>query len=163
MKTILLMRHAKSSWKNPHLADHDRPLNKRGERDAPLMGEWLNQKDIIPDLILSSTALRTKMTVEGLLKTCGFEGEVKYLRSLYHGGPEDYFEALINLPEEIQYPMIVSHNPGMEYFIDLICDVQERMPTAAIAEINLPIDNWLEINDEVDGQLMNLWRPREIP
>jgi len=163
MKTILLMRHAKSSWKNPHLADHDRPLNKRGERDAPRMGEWINSEDIVPDIILCSTAKRTTMTAEGLLSACDFEGEVKYLQSLYHGGPEDYIDALVTLPEEIQCPMIISHNPGMEYFLELLCAEQEPMPTATIAVINLPIGKWSEINCEVEGQLINLWRPREIP
>ncbi len=163
MKTILLMRHAKSSWNNPHLTDHDRPLNKRGEHDALRMGEWLNQNNIVPDMLLCSTATRAKMTAEGFLETCAFDGKVQYLQSLYHGGPEDYFDALIALPEDIEYPMIIGHNPGMEYFLDLLCNVQEHMPTAAIAVIQLSIHNWSEINDDVEGQLINLWKPREIP
>lgn len=163
MKTILLMRHAKSSWKNPNLADHDRPLNNRGKRDAPRMGEWLNQEDLVPDILLCSSATRAKMTVDGFLETSAFEGEVKYLRSLYHGGAEDFFEALITLPVEINYPMIIGHNPGMEYFIESICGVHERMPTSAIAVIQLSVDKWSEIHGEVKGELISLWRPKEIP
>jgi phosphohistidine phosphatase len=162
MKTILLMRHAKSSWKNSNLADHDRPLNKRGKRDAPRMGALLNLENLVPDTILCSTALRAKMTVEGILHTCGFEGEVSYLRSLYHGGPDDYFEALSKLQEEIQSAMIIGHNPDMEYFLDLTCDVQEHMSTSAIAIINLSTDNWSEINEEIEGELIHLWKPREL-
>ena len=90
MKTVILMRHAKSSWKDPSLPDHDRPLNKRGKRDAPRMGNLLNLEGYIPEVIYSSTAKRANLTVKGLLKTLNFEGEVTYLGSLYHGGPEDF-------------------------------------------------------------------------
>jgi len=162
MKTVLLMRHAKSSWKDPSLADHDRPLNKRGKRDAARMGNLLNEEYLTPDAIYCSTAKRAKSTVDGLLKTGDFDGEVTYTSSLYHGGPDDFFEILSNLPDEIQSVMLVGHNPDMEYFLDLTCDVQEHMPTAAIAVITFRVDSWAEINDEENGELVHLWKPREL-
>ena len=162
MKIVLLMRHAKSSWKDPGLADHDRPLNKRGKRDAPRMGDLLNAEDLIPDAIYCSTARRAKSTVDGLLKNCNFVGEVNYTESLYHGGPDDFFEIISNLPDEIQTVMLVGHNPDMEYFLDLTCDVQEHIPTASIAVIEFPLDNWAEITHEEEGKLVHLWKPREL-
>jgi phosphohistidine phosphatase len=162
MKTVLLMRHAKSSWKDPNLADHDRPLNKRGKRDATRMGNLLIEEDLTPDAIYCSTAKRAKSTVDGLLKVCDFDGEVTYTGSLYHGGSEDFFEILSNLPDEIQSVMLVGHNPDMEYFLDLICDVQEQMPTGAIAVITFSVENWDEITDEEAGELVHLWKPREL-
>ncbi|MGD8456977.1 MAG: histidine phosphatase family protein [Anaerolineales bacterium] len=162
MKTVILMRHAKSSWKDPNLADHDRPLNKRGKRDAPRMGELLNAEDLIPDTIFCSTANRAKSTVKKLLKSCNFEGEVTYTGSLYHGGPEDFFEILSSLPDDIETVMLVGHNPDMEYFLDLTCDVQEHMPTAAIAVITFPLDHWFDISDGEEGKLVHLWKPRKL-
>jgi phosphohistidine phosphatase len=162
MKTVLLMRHAKSSWKDPGLADHDRPLNKRGKRDAPRMGKLLNEEELIPDIIYCSTARRAKSTVDGLLNSCDFNGEVKYSGSLYHGGPDDFFEVLSSLPDVIQSVMLVGHNPGMEYFLDLICGVKEHMPTAAVAIISFPVENWAEIKNGEDGELVHLWKPREL-
>ena len=112
------MRHAKSSWDNPKLADHERPLNKRGKRDAPRMGEHLNQEDKIPDVILSSSATRARKTVEGVLETLSFDGEVKIFDDLYHSGPRTYIELLSKLPEGINTAMVVGHNPEMDYFLE---------------------------------------------
>jgi phosphohistidine phosphatase len=161
MKTVLLIRHAKSSWENPSLADHDRPLNKRGQHDTLRMGKLLNEEEIVPDAIYCSTAKRAKSTVDGLLKNCNFEGEVTYLDSLYHGSPDYFFEILSNLPGEIRSVMLAGHNPDMEYFLDLICNVQEHLSTASIAVIEFPLDNWAEINDGVEGKLVHLWKPRK--
>jgi phosphohistidine phosphatase len=126
------------------------------------MGNLLNIEEFVPDAIFSSTAKRAVITVEKLLSTCNFDGEVTYLRSLYHGGPDDFFKILVNLPDEIQVVMLIGHNPDMEYFLDLTCDVQEHLPTAAIAVITFPIDNWPEINDAEEGKLVHLWKPREL-
>lgn len=162
MKTVMLMRHAKSSWKDPNLIDRDRPLNKRGKRDAPRMGKLLNMENLIPDAIHCSTAKRAKLTLEGLLSALNFDGEVTYTESLYHGSPDDFFEILSKLPDEIKSVLLVGHNPDMEYFLDLTCDVQEHLPTAAIAVVKFPLENWAEIEDGEDGKLVHLWKPREL-
>jgi phosphohistidine phosphatase len=83
MKTLLIMRHAKSSWKDPDLPDHDRPLNKRGKHDAPSMGKLLKDEDLIPDLIISSTAARAKKTAELVAKACKYKGEISLNQSLW--------------------------------------------------------------------------------
>jgi phosphohistidine phosphatase len=162
MKKILLMRHAKSSWDDPSLSDHQRPLNKRGKRDAPRMGQWLSESNLVPDMILCSTAERAKQTVELLLETLPFEGKIQYLDSLYHGAPDNFLDALKELPQEIEVVMFVGHNPGMEYFLEVLCDEYERMPTAAVAEISIQHQKWAEMNNYSQGNLVNLWTPREI-
>lgn len=162
MKTLLLMRHAKSSWSNPRLADHDRPLNPRGKSAAPLMGEWLAQQELIPEVILCSTAERAKQTVEYLLQSLPFEGEVIYSRMLYHAGDEAFSEELSKLGEDIAIAMIVGHNPGVEYAVDNYCGEWHRMPTAAIARIDFPISHWHELDQQDEGELVALWRPGEL-
>lgn len=162
MKTLLLMRHAKSSWKDSSLADHQRPLNRRGKQDAPRMGTFLNHQDLIPDVILSSTAQRAQDTAKGLLETLSFEGEVNSHRSLYQSDPSTYLQLLSELPDQINRAMIVGHNPEMDHFLDAICGVFEHMPTASIAVIQFEINSWTGLTDETEGNLVSLWKPREI-
>lgn len=162
MKTLLLMRHAKSSWVNSSLADHDRPLNSRGRRDAPRMGTFLNQQDLIPDVILASTARRAQDTTKGLLETLHFDGEVSRHRALYHSDRHTYLDLLSELPEGIACAMIVGHNPDMDYFLEQTCGVYEHMPTASIAVIRFEITSWAGLDEDTEGIFVNLWKPREI-
>ncbi|MGB7661527.1 MAG: histidine phosphatase family protein [Nitrososphaeraceae archaeon] len=90
MKTLLIMRHAKSSWKEQDLPDYDRPLNKRGKNDAPRMGKLLKDEDLVPDLIMSSTAVRAKKTAELVAKTRKYKGKIVLDRSLYGAEPAAY-------------------------------------------------------------------------
>jgi len=94
MKTLLLLRHAKSSWKHPELADHDRPLNKRGKRTAPRVSALLQDEDLIPDLILCSPAVRAHTTARLVAKACAYAGEIKRIRKLYLAEPQTYIEVL---------------------------------------------------------------------
>ncbi len=162
MKSLLLMRHAKSSWKDTSLYDHERPLNKRGKRDAPRMGLLVNDKAIVPDVILCSTASRARQTIDRFLETCDFSGDIKYSDSLYHADYATYLELLSNLDDDFHRAMIVGHNPEMSYFLQVICDAYEHMPTAALAEISFQIDDWISLKTNWDGTLDNIWKPREI-
>ncbi|MCA9071607.1 MAG: histidine phosphatase family protein, partial [Planctomycetaceae bacterium] len=94
MKTLFLMRHAKSSWKDESLPDHDRPLNKRGKRDAPRMGQLLLEQGVHPDRWLSSTALRARRTAELLAETLQFAGEIEFRSELYHAEPEQFLSVI---------------------------------------------------------------------
>nr|NIL98123.1 hypothetical protein [Planctomycetales bacterium]NIP70269.1 hypothetical protein [Planctomycetales bacterium] len=89
MKTLLLLRHAKSSWDDSALDDHDRPLNKRGKRDAPRMGQLLVQQDLVPDCILTSTARRARKTAEAVAKACGGVVPLTEMPELYHATAEE--------------------------------------------------------------------------
>lgn len=162
MKTLLLMRHAKSSWGNPGLSDHERPLNKRGELACRLMGSFLNEQNLIPDKIICSTAVRAKKTVEGLIETLPFANDIDYTRNLYHADVDTMLEQLQALPDNIEIAMLVGHNPGMDEFLDFICDEQDHMPTAAVAKIEFDISNWHKLRANSSANLKNLWKPKEI-
>ena len=162
MKTLLILRHAKSSWTDSALADHDRPLNKRGNRDAPRMGQLLRVEGLQPDLIISSSAKRARKTAELAAEECGFEGEICLSRDLYAFSAEPYIDVLSELADEYQIVMIVGHNPSMEELLELLTGEYQRFPTAALAQIELPIDSWGQLDDEVEGRLINLWRPKEL-
>lgn len=162
MKTLFLMRHAKSSWKDQSLADHDRPLNKRGKNDAPRMGQLLLEQGFQPNRWLSSTALRARTTAEILATTMGFEGEIELRPNLYHGEPEDYIAAISELEDTAKSVIIFGHNPGLEELFEQLTGEEEFLPTAALAHVELPIVCWNDLNKNTVGQLINLWRPKEL-
>lgn len=156
------MRHAKSSWSNPSLADHDRPLNSRGKTDAPKMGDYLSSLGLVPEIILCSTAKRARQTVQYLINECPFEGKINYFRNLYHGGLEDYIEVLNEIDNMHNIVMIVGHNPGMEYAVEELSGENEVMPTASIAHIELDLDTWSSLSFDTHGELLSIIRPKEI-
>lgn len=162
MKTLLLMRHAKSSWSDGSLADYDRPLNQRGIEAAGKMGDLISEVDLIPEVIVSSSSTRTKETIKYFLENCPFSGEVIYTRDLYHGGPEEILECLQQWGQDYSLVMIVGHNPGMEYALEEFTGERERVVTAAIAQIEFGAKSWHEIYDDPSGNLVKFWRPREI-
>jgi phosphohistidine phosphatase len=162
MKNLLLMRHAKSSWKDLTLNDHQRPLNKRGKRDAPRIGKYLREQGVIVDAILCSTAVRARETVKCFLKEFTFEGEVFYVDDLYHANHETYIALLNQLPDTADTVMIVGHNPEMDTFLEMACDEYEHMPTGAVAIVQFPFERWPELSEVMPGKLVDLWKPREI-
>ncbi len=162
MKTLLILRHAKSSWSNPGLADIDRPLNKRGKRDAPRMGALLLEQELVPDIILCSPAVRAKKTAKAVSEGSGHEGEIEIHPDFYPGDPDTFIETLYSLPDQIGTVMIVAHNPGLEEFLYVLTGESARMPTSALAQLSLPIDKWFELDDESGGKLINLWRVKEL-
>ena len=162
MKILLILRHAKSSWKESGLADHDRSLNKRGKRDAPRIGELLREQGWVPGMILSSSAKRAKRTAEIVAEESGFGGEILLSRELYAAWPESYIDALNLQPDQNGCIMVVGHNPGLEELLLVLTGEAERMPTAALAQVTLPIDSWSELSYETAGELVKIWRPREL-
>ena len=163
MKTLLLLRHAKSDWRDPQLADHDRPLNKRGKRDARRMGRLLRDENLLPDLIITSTAERTRTTVEGMAAESAYAGKIKARRVFYLAGPESSLEVLRGVPDTYQRVMVVGHNPGLEELLAQLTGTVIILPTAALAQVSLPIRHWGELGEETKGKLKGVWRPRELP
>ncbi|HZA48715.1 MAG TPA: histidine phosphatase family protein [Nitrososphaera sp.] len=162
MKTLLLLRHAKSSWKDKDVSDHDRPLNKRGKRDAARMGRLLQKEGVVPDIILSSTAVRASDTAVRVAKSCYYKGQITYADTLYLGGPEAYLDALRTLPKDFKIVLVVGHNPDIEELVMILTLQTERIPTAALARINLPIEDWSTLSSESKGRLVRIWRPKEL-
>lgn len=163
MKTLLILRHAKSSWSNATLGDHDRPLNERGKADAPRMGQLLKQEELVPDLIISSSAERALATAEAVALASDYDAEIQVTRRLYHAYPELYREVLQTLGGQHQKVMVVGHNPGIEELVEELTGYFEAMPTAALAQVELDITSWQELTEETRGRLVNLWLPRELP
>jgi phosphohistidine phosphatase len=161
MKTLLIMRHAKSSWKQADLADDQRPLNKRGQRDAPRMGQRLRKADLVPQAILSSTALRARQTAQAVAETSGFDGEIQFDASLYAAPAEAYLAALRTLAPDIPIAMLVGHNPGVDELVQELTGEDEHMPTGAVARVELSIERWADLSAETEGQLETILRPRE--
>ncbi len=162
MKTLLVFRHAKSSWKDDALDDHDRPLNKRGKKTAPLMGQLIANAGVVPGLILSSTAKRAQSTAKRAAKTMGYAGQIIYEGKLYMAGPEDYLSTIRQYAQAQQRVMVIGHNPGLEALVESLTDTDHRLPTGALAEIQLAIESWGELTHRTTGKLSNLWLPRTL-
>jgi phosphohistidine phosphatase len=146
MKEIWLMRHAKSDWSDPMLADVDRPLNKRGKKDAPRMGRWLASSGHRPDLVVSSPAVRAQLTARAVVEELGLGLELyRTWPEFYPGSVWQTLEYLKALPEDLASVLLIGHNPVME---DLVCQLTAeisphiRMPTAAVALLVGEMTNW---------------------
>ena len=162
MKKLILMRHAKSSWEHPTLSDHQRPLNPRGKRDAPRMGAFIEGEGIDIDVILCSTAQRTRETLALFLEEYTFEGEIDFIEQLYHAGLRDYLEVLAELSGDVETAMLIGHNPTMAYALDFFCDEHEKFPTAAIAYMEFDTENWDTLLEKHEGTLLGYWTPKGI-
>lgn len=162
MKSVLFLRHAKSSRKDPDLSDHDRPLNKRGKRDAPLVGRLLKREDLVPDIIISSTAMRARATAEAVAKASGYKGEITFNRSLYAAGPQAHIDALQDLSDDNVRVLIVGHNPGLEELVEVLTGEMHLMPTCSLAHVKLRVDKWSDIDNKIKAQVAEIWRPRDL-
>jgi phosphohistidine phosphatase len=162
MKNLLLMRHAKSSWKDSSLSDHERPLKKRGRRDSKRIARELDKNDLYPHVILSSSATRAKETVEVIVDTLDYENRIIFTDELYMAEPEDFVDVLSDLSDDDDTVLVVGHNPGMEAFLQMIDGEIESLPTAALAHLVLAIDSWQELSLDTMGDLIGLYRPKEL-
>lgn len=163
MKTLLLLRHAKSSWSDESLDDHDRPLNQRGKKEAPRMGQLLLEEHLLPDIIISSDAKRCRRTAEKVGESSGFRGETILTSELYHAVPRGYLQVLSRLSEQIKCVLMIGHNPALEELLDALIGRYEPLTTAALAHVRLTdLQHWNEIDGETRGELLHLWQPREL-
>lgn len=162
MKTLLLMRHAKSSWKNSDLADHERSLKKRGRKDSVLMAKLLKKKDLVPDMVLSSSAVRAAETMEIILDTIKVKGKAKTKDVLYMAEPETILEKINSVDDDVNTVLVIGHNPGLESLVQTLGGKIDALPTAAIAVFVLPINAWSELTTETEGELANLWVPADF-
>ncbi len=161
MKTLLVLRHAKSSWDDSSLRDFDRPLAPRGERDAPRVGKALRKQGAAPDLIISSPAARAKATIKAVIKAAKLEVEPQFDEAIYGASSAELMKLIRRLPEERLRVMLVGHNPGFEDLVGRLTSSQERLPTAALACIEFQIDRWEDVEDE-KGKLAWLITPKQL-
>ena len=162
MKTLLLMRHAKSSWKDDSLADHDRPLNKRGRGDAPRMGRLLRDRDLIPDLILSSTAERANATARLVAEAAGYSCAVQMSDALYHVGAAQLLQVICQIDSQFVRPLIIGHNPAMADLLEQLSGGSHSFPTAALACLKLDVPHWCDLERAATAKLADFWHPREL-
>jgi phosphohistidine phosphatase len=163
LKTLLLLRHAKSSWADPGLDDHQRTLNQRGRRDAPRMGDLVREIRLSPDVIISSDAVRARLTAEAVAEAARYAGKILFDPRLYLASPDSIVAVLQTVPDtKAETVMIVGHNPGLEGIIAGLTGEHPDMPTAALAQIVLPIDRWRDLKASTGGTLVALWRPKDL-
>ncbi|MBC7898498.1 MAG: histidine phosphatase family protein [Saprospiraceae bacterium] len=160
MKKLFILRHAKSSWDQPDLADFDRPLNHRGLIAAPFMGELIARKKYLPDVIISSPAKRARQTALLIKEAAGAAADIRYEERIYEASPQALKQIVSELDEDISSVMIVGHNPGIEGFIKYLTGRLEAMPTAALASIKLDLEKWSNLSSE-SGDLEEVVRPKE--
>lgn len=162
MKMLLVMRHAKSSWNDSSLSDHDRPLNKRGKHDAPQMGQLLSDENLRPDLILSSTANRARSTATLVANACRYRKAVEINPELYPTSVPAAVRVIKDLQHDYRNVLLIGHNPGMEYLVSTLTGTDVVFSTAAIAQISLEIDAWEDLQADSKGVLVNMWKPKEL-
>lgn len=161
MKTLILMRHAKSDWSTAAESDHARPLNKRGRASATALGEWLRGKGWLPDAVLCSTALRTRQTLDGLRLTC----PARFLDALYHADPETMLGALREAEGETV--LMLGHNPGIADLAAMLLAEPpahprfDDYPTGATLVARFAIADWSALQPG-SGELADFVVPREL-
>ena len=161
MKRLLILRHAKSSWADSSISDWQRPLNERGLRDAPRAGGWLRDQSLVPDVIVTSDAVRARSTAEIVAKAAGYTREILVEPSLYHAKPEDVLAVLNGVEDQTAATiLVVGHNPGLEDLVQQLTGEHHGLPTAALVHLRLSIDRWSHLDSATATSIADTWQPR---
>jgi phosphohistidine phosphatase len=169
MRTLILFRHAKSSWTNSGLGDFDRPLSERGEKAAPRMAAYVAEQCLVPDLVLCSAARRTRDTLDRALPQWVPEPRIDYVKALYLAEVPTLLALVHNTPPETQRLMIIGHNPGLQNFALALIGgdtpeagtIARKFPTAAVAVIRFDIRDWAAVRPR-GGHLASFMTPRQF-
>jgi phosphohistidine phosphatase len=161
MKTLHLLRHAKSSWKDPGQADFERPLNGRGREAAPLIGQYILKQKIRPELILSSPAERARQTAALVVQSAQLNAELRFDERIYEASAARLLEVVSQIDEPFGVVLLVGHNPGMEDLLATLTGERHGMPTAALARIILDVEKWSKVREDT-GRLDWLVRPKDL-
>jgi phosphohistidine phosphatase len=170
VKRLFVLRHAKSDWGQPGLADHDRPLAARGKRATVLLAEHLRRVRIEPAVVLCSTATRARQTFEAVRAALPESTPVWFERRLYGAGSDELVDRINEVPDPDGSVMLVGHNPGLQDLVlhlapsrdaALVARVEAKFPTAAFATIDLAVDRWAEVQPGT-GTLVDLVVPRDL-
>jgi len=170
MKLLYLLRHAKSSWDGPDVADFDRPLNKRGRKSAKLMARYFKEHAIAPAIVVCSPAKRTRETLKNLMPALG-DVEVIFDRRVYEASYQTLLECLADLPPELPSVLLIGHNPGLERLaLYLMNDLghgpgaarlQDKYPTGSLAVLSVPSEDWSDLKVG-SGRLDDFVRPADL-
>jgi len=170
MRTLIFLRHAKSSWALPGVDDFDRPLNDRGNKAAPQMGNWLASENITPDVIVCSSAKRTRETLAHIEPVFTQEVATIFEPDLYLASHDMLFDCAAKLDDAYETAMLLAHNPGLhDAALSALTaasrresgEMRSRFPTCACAIISFPIDRWSEITTDI-GELNAYMTPKGL-
>lgn len=160
MKTLFVLRHAKSSWDNPSLSDFERPLNSRGLDAARFIGALIYERRLQPDVLVSSPAKRAKQTAVLVKELAEISRAIKFDERIYEASPHALFNLIREFDDKFDSVLLVGHNPGFENLVRLLTGEGVSMPTAALAKINLQTEKWAELETAVNT-LEFLIRPKD--
>ena len=170
MKTLILMRHAKSAWDAGQIADHDRSLSSRGRETAPLMGAWMVEQKLKPDMVLCSTATRVAETLALLRPTLPDKIDVKEKEALYMALPREILAVISKVKDKVDTLLVLGHNPGIGSLAHWLAGqgdkralerMRDKFPTAGIAVIDFDIAAWRELDGE-QGTLRQFMTPKDL-
>lgn len=160
MKTLFVLRHAKSSWDNTDLSDFERPLNSRGLDAARFIGSLIYERNLQPQIIVSSPAKRAVQTAVLVKEIAEINKPIEFDERIYEASPLALFNLIREFDDKFESVLLVGHNPGFENLVRMLTGENLEMPTAALARINLDLENWRET--EADShELEFLIRPKE--
>ncbi|HEY6662121.1 MAG TPA: histidine phosphatase family protein [Sphingomicrobium sp.] len=170
MKRLATLRHAKSSWADPGMADFDRPLNDRGREAARDLGREMTRRRMRFDLVLASPAQRVRETLDGVGQDFGLEREVRFEPPIYDASVATLFELIYALPENCESALLAGHNPGLHELVLDLTDpddaglrdrIRGKYPTAALAVVELAPERWAEVRPG-SGRIVELVLPRDL-
>jgi phosphohistidine phosphatase len=149
MKTIVIVRHAKSSWEDPFVSDHERPLTKRGMKDAPLMGARLAEWGPPIDRVISSSAVRALTTAELVTHELGLPwDEIQIEEDLYHATEYEVLDLIQEQEDYLDGLMLFGHNPGLTYLVNGLSDLDlDNLPTCGVVVMQFDVESWVEVGD----------------
>ncbi len=160
MKKLFLIRHAKSDWSNPTLDDFDRPLNERGKRDAPFIGDLLREKGIFPNVIISSPAYRARETARIIASEVLYHNEIMFNEQIYEADLRTILEVVSFIDDEYDTAFIIGHNPSLNILAFYLVDFNDNLPTSGVIEIEFDCDSWRETSKK-NSKLISFEYPKK--
>ena len=161
MRTLYLLRHAKSSWKDETLRDLDRPLKGRGRKAAEQMGQVLAEEKLRSPLVISSPAVRARETTELVLESAGFQVKPSFEERIYEADVRTLLEVVGSISDSGDTAIMVGHNPGFENLLSYLTGENRHMPTCALAKIEFDVASWSGVSEE-SGRLEMFVTPKEL-
>ncbi|HXV77166.1 MAG TPA: histidine phosphatase family protein [Candidatus Polarisedimenticolaceae bacterium] len=162
MKRLLVLRHAKSSWRDQALDDHERPLNKRGRRDAPRIGLLMERRGLLPQIAITSSALRARATLELALEPREWAGEIRVSPRVYGASATEIVDVLGETPGRYDRLLLVGHNPTLEELVAGLTGRAVALPTGALAVIDGAWSDWGALALDGAAELVALYTPRRL-
>ena len=161
MRTLYLLRHAKSSWKDESLVDFERPLAGRGRRACETIAGLIRSEQIEFDLLLSSTAVRARETIERIRQMAKLRNELRFDERIYEASTDRLLEVISQIENDRKNVLLIGHNPGFEELLQLLTGDAERVPTACLVKIKFKISKWSEVGAN-QGTLEWIVRPKDL-